>query len=105
MLFRSEVASATAFALPYTTSPYIELNYKGEAEFTIGVYITTASSVFQTSLVTVRNSSTWKKIFVNLRDLGVINQQAINYKVYLRSELPYNSTSANLYFDNLKVLY
>ena len=100
-----EVASATAFVLPYTTAPYIELNYKGDAEFTIGVFITTSNSVFQSSLVTVRSSSSWKKIFVNLRDLGVINQQAINYKVYLRSELPYNSTSANLYFDNLKVLY
>lgn len=100
-----EVASDVPFVLPYTTTPYIELNYKGEAEFTIGVFITTASTVFQTSLVTVRSSASWKKIFVNLRDLGVINQSAINYKVYLQSVLPFGQSSANLYFDNLKVLY
>jgi hypothetical protein len=100
-----EVASDVPFVLPYTSSPYIELNYKGEAEFTIGVFITTASSVFQSSLISVRSSTSWKKIFVNLRDLGVINQSAVNYKVYLHAVLPYGSSTAKLYFDNLKVLY
>lgn len=101
-----EVASDVAYPIPATASPYIEMNYKGDTEFNVGLFITTASgSVLQNSLINVRASSYWKKIFINLRDLGSITASALNYKIYIRSVLPSGSVGAQLYFDNIKVLY
>ncbi|MFM8433003.1 MAG: hypothetical protein ACKOA1_09425, partial [Bacteroidota bacterium] len=57
-----EVASDNPFTLPYTTTPYIELNYKTDVEITVGLFITTTSlTLLQTPLVNLRPTSTWKK--------------------------------------------
>lgn len=101
-----EVATDLPFVLPSTSSPYVEMNYKGNTEFTVGLFITTTSgTVLQNPLLNVRSSSVWKKIFINLRDLGAIGPNISSYKLYIYSNLPYGYTSAQLYFDNIKVLY
>jgi hypothetical protein len=100
-----EVASDVPLVFPPTSTPYVELNYKGDTEFTIGVFYTNSGGVNRSYLVNVRATPVWKKIFLNLRDLGVIGPNIINYKIFIRSELPFGITSADLYFDNLKVLY
>jgi hypothetical protein len=100
-----EVASNTPIDFPATSTPYVELSYKGVSEFTIGVYYTGSGGVNRTSLVNVRATPVWKRIFVNLRDLGVIGPNVSDFKVFIRAELPADRNSADLYFDNLKVLY
>lgn len=100
-----EVASDLGFILPTTASPYIELNYKGDNEFTIGVIINTSNGVLQNPLLNVRATDVWKKIFVNIRDLNGGISNASSYKVFIRSILPADDSYAELYFDNLKVAY
>jgi len=56
-------------------------------------------------LLNVRATDIWKKIFVNIRDLNGGIPNALAYKIFIRSNLPTGYSSAELYFDNLKVVY
>ncbi|MBL0256146.1 MAG: hypothetical protein IPQ03_00975 [Bacteroidetes bacterium] len=99
-----EVASADTFSLPISVPVYLELNYKADCEFTVGVFISGAS-VLQSPLLNIRPSSTWKKIYVNISELGGVTSGNVFYKIYLKSTKSSSVSTATLYFDNLKVLY
>jgi hypothetical protein len=102
-----EVATNDTFFIPVGFSPYIELNYKTQVEFNIGVYIHTDVGVLQTSLLTVRSTDQWKKIYVDmvsLLDLSLL-QSATGYKIYIHAEKPSSLTTAEIFLDNLKVVY
>ncbi len=99
-----EVAGNLPYYLPVTALSYVELNYKSDIDFVVGTYITT-SSVTKWELLSIRASNSWKKIYINLNDLGGIISSGVAYNIYLRAEKPANVTTANLYFDNFKVVY
>jgi len=100
-----EVASSDSFQLPVSVPVYMELNYKCDVEFKIGTIINTPFAVINDSLINIRPTSTWKKIYVNISKLGGVNVNGLGYKVYLRATKIQDGTIAHLYFDNLKVLY
>jgi hypothetical protein len=100
-----ESATTTPFTLPLNVPTYLELNYLCDVDFHIGTYVNTSGGVVQTSLLAVKATSEWKKIYVSLSDLGGVQSSGISYKVYLRADKPSNVTTAKLYFDNLKVVY
>lgn len=100
-----EVASSSPFFLPANIPAYLELNYKCEIDFTIGVFITTQSGIQKSELLSVRASAEWKKIYVTLSTLGAVVSGGLDDKIYIRAELGSVLTSANLFFDNLKVVY
>lgn len=100
-----EYASATAFTLPTTTPVYVELNYKCTQEFTVGVFVSSSSGLLQSPVLNLRPTTEWKKVYINLTTGGGIFTNALNYKIYLKSSLPASSSSADIFLDNLKVLY
>jgi len=100
-----EYASSAPFTLPISVPVYVELNYKCSGEITVGLFITNSSGILQNPLVNIRPSTEWKKIYINLSEAGGIFASAINYKLYLKSVLPAGQSSAEIYLDNLKVLY
>jgi hypothetical protein len=100
-----EVASSTPFTLPTVVPTYLELNYKCQNEFTIGMYISTSSGVVKAPMLTLIPTEKWKKVYVNLSDLGGVHAEGINYKVYLRAEKSAGLSIADLFFDNLKIVY
>jgi hypothetical protein len=100
-----EVASSAPFALPISLPSYLELNYKCEQDFEVGMYISTSTNVVKSPMLTIRASSAWKKIYVNISNLGGVTPDGIAYKVYLHADKPLTLTTTNLYFDNLKVVY
>ena len=63
-----EIASSTPFVLPLDIPAYLELNYKCDVDFTIGVFITTLNGIIKSDLISVRASSEWKKIYVTLSE-------------------------------------
>ncbi len=99
-----EIASAAPFTLPLNTLTYVELNYKSEIDFVVGVYVT-AGSVYKQDLLSIRASSIWKKIYININDLGGVVSNGTAYKIYIHADKPASMTSAVLYFDNFKVIY
>jgi len=101
-----QLATNDTFMLPTAVSAYIEMNYRCDAEFTVGVIVnTTGGSVSVNSLVTLRATSSWKKVYINISDLGGVQTNAAGYKLLLFGTKPSSLSQASLYFDNIKVLY
>jgi hypothetical protein len=100
-----ELASAVPYALPLEPPTYVELNYKSDITFSVGIFITSTAGILKTNLIDFRPTITWKKTYISLNDLGVIQNVAIDYKIILSGTKPSDQTSGKIYFDNLKVLY
>lgn len=101
-----EAATSTLIQFSQIVPTYIELNYKSDNDFTIGVYVTTASGgVEKRTLLSLRSSSVWKKVYISVADLGGMATNALGYKVFVRCEKNSALTTATLYLDNLKVVY
>jgi hypothetical protein len=100
-----EANSSSGFSLPLDVPSYLELDYKSEEDFSVGVFITTSTQVQKTQLLSIRKTATWKKIYISLSDLGGVTTDGIVYTVYIRCEKTAALSTANLYFDNLKVVY
>jgi hypothetical protein len=99
-----ESASSFTFTLPLNVPAYMELNYKSDVDFLVGAFITTTGGIQKVDLLAIRATTVWKKIYVTLSELGAVNSQSIEEKIFIRAELG-NLTTANLYLDNLKVIY
>ncbi|HNP49407.1 MAG TPA: hypothetical protein PKL85_11250 [Bacteroidia bacterium] len=99
-----EVASSDTFSLPINVPVFLELNYKCDNEFTIGIFIS-GGSVLQNPLVIARPTSVWKKIYVNISELGGVTGGNVFYKIYLKGDKSSALSTTMFYFDNLKVLY
>lgn len=101
-----ECASDDSLSLPDDGSPvYMELNYKTNTEFTVGVYAITSFQVYPISVVTVRASSEWKKMYINLSDATTTVPTALGFKPYIHMERNSSVGDAQLYFDNVKVVH
>ncbi len=100
-----EVASSTTLLLPLASPTYVELDYKTESDFVIGIFETTTSGIIKTDLLNVRATQSWKKIYLAVSDLGGVTLEGIDYKIYLHADKPSGQTTSRLYFDNLKVVY
>ncbi|MBL0103868.1 MAG: hypothetical protein IPP51_08995 [Bacteroidetes bacterium] len=99
-----ETASTNYLFLPLGTPVYIEMNYKSDVNFIVGDFITTGF-INQNPMITLRASSTWKKVYLNMSDLGAIWNEASSYKIYFRADKSSTAATSNIYFDNIKVVY
>lgn len=101
-----EVASSSLLQFSQVLPTYIELNYKSENDFDVGVFVNLSSgTVDQRTLLSLRASSVWKKVYISLADLGGMATNANGYKVFIRCEKSSSLNTAKLYLDNLKVVY
>ncbi|MBK5285843.1 MAG: hypothetical protein JJE25_10625, partial [Bacteroidia bacterium] len=103
--FLFECASDTTLSLPTNTEPvYMELNYKTNTEFSVGVFAVTAQQVYNISVVTIRANSEWKKIYIDLSGATASYPTALGFKPYIHMERNSSVGDAELYFDNVKVV-
>jgi hypothetical protein len=100
-----EIATSVPFVLPLSTPTYLEIDHKGDNDFSIGVYINTSSNVQKTSLISFRASQEWKKEYVSLNALGGIITDGIAYKIFIHADKDPAIANPTLYFDNVKVVY
>ncbi len=93
--------------LPKLGTPvYVELNYKCNTSFQIGLYADFSPTIRTNSIVTVNPKNEWNKIYVDLTSAIINTQQANNHKVFISMTRDVNSTEmATLYLDNFKVVY
>lgn len=101
-----EAASSSLLQFSQVLPTYIELNYKSENDFDVGVFVNfTSGSVDKRTLLTLRASSIWKKAYISVADLGGMATNAAGYKVFIRCVKSTSLNTAKLYLDNLKVVY
>ena len=84
---------------------FLELNYKAEQPFSVGMKVTTGADVKSVYALTVNKSDSWNKIYIDLAKIVNENQTADNFKVYIYAELESGRTQSVIHIDNLKLLH
>jgi len=98
--------SLSSFPIPKQGSAVLlELDFKTDNYFNVGLLIKEYGQFVKIPLVIMNHADTWRKIYINLGPNISLHPQADYYKVVLESELENSSTSANIYIDNIKLIY
>lgn len=101
--FACEIQSSNGFSIPTDgREVFLELNYKCSHTFNVGVV--TSSYAHRMSLV-INKSDTWNKIYINITNEVNEAPASSNYKIYLSMVKPANLSVADLYIDNVKLVY
>jgi hypothetical protein len=85
---------------------WIELNYKAEQPFDVGLLVLKASGTTKHYALTVNRSDTWNKIYIHVSDIVGSNIfGAESFKVYLAAGLEAGRTKSDIYIDNIKLIH
>ena len=107
-----QAQSFEALTLPSDgTNLYIEINYKCNTAFEVGVIGTTnpvgpitGTYADQRSAGGATPSDTWKKLYINITDIVRIPPTHPYYYIYFYSTYDVNQTLNQIYIDNIKVV-
>ncbi|MCC6691496.1 MAG: hypothetical protein IT235_08190 [Bacteroidia bacterium] len=97
-----EAVSSSAFTLPGNGNPvYLELNYKTNTAFAVGIY---DGSGNYSSALTINPSEQWNKIYI---DLGAAVQSGTpaNYSISFAMYRDASTPIAELFLDNIKLVH
>lgn len=98
-----EATSTDEYDYVIKSDYYVELNYKSEIVFQVGVSMDTGNEIIKAPVVGINPNSEWNKIYINLiTELGGTVPQT--YKVFVRG-LNNTSSTKELLIDNLKLIY
>lgn len=101
-----EGISSQDFNLPKLNAPVLlELNYKTNNRFSVGIYANTATKQIPNEILVINPSATWKKIYVNLTPAVSRNYDAIDYNVFIEAILEDSVEQARIYLDNIKLVH
>ncbi len=108
--FFSYVYDGDAFDVDVSDPCWLELHYRSDMRFLIGVYVTDNGSVTRIPYLYVNASKAddgsmpWKKIYVDLQSAwpypGVTDR-----KFYIEASLPSDQSTGQVYLDNFKVIH
>ena len=94
--------------LPKVGTPvYVELNYKCNTAFQVGVFANyDQAPVIIQSILTINPKLEWNKIYIDLTSAIINTQNADSHKVFISMRRDINSNEiAELYVDNFKIIY
>ena len=103
----AEVASVKTYNLPAGgRNVYLELTYKCNQPFRVGVIANYGSSTPQKQVTAqVNTKESWNKIYVNLVTELTSLSGADNYKIFIGSQHATDQDTGWVYLDNLKLVY
>jgi len=100
-----ESISNDAFKLPTDgTAVFLEINYKTNNPFTVGLFINGEISS-QRPVLVINPSSKWNKIYVNLTPTLSTYTSASNFKVFFTAIKSTTEANAEIFFDNIKLVH
>ena len=100
-----ECVTHNSFKLPTDgSSVFLEMNYKTNNPFTMGLLIN-GSVASQRPVLVINPSSIWNKIYINLTPSTAANSGASSFKVYFTARKSNKEPNAEILFDNLKLLH
>jgi len=99
------IATDPIYGLP-NQGDYIllEIDYKCDVEFEVGLYAKTSNGIEMFELVYLRPTDVWKKTYINIGPTVTNNQTASYFKIFLAGSILEGET-ADFYFDNIKLVY
>ncbi len=102
----AEVVSVKALQLPGGgANVYLEMNYKCNVPFIVGVFADVAGSTIQQPTLYITPKSEWNKIYVNLVSEVSSQTNATGYKIYFRADHDDDLDTGKVFLDNLKLVY
>jgi hypothetical protein len=105
-MFLSEITTFEFPHLPQSGAPvFLELDYKCDTEFLVGVYVNFPQSVLQKDLLWINPKNDWNKIYINLTSTISEGVGAESFKVFIGLKRDFDLEKNELYFDNLKIVY
>ena len=104
-MYISEITTFELKNLPQAGAPvFLELDYKSNTQFLVGVYVNYPQSVIKKDLLWINPKQEWNKIYVNLTTTISEGINASSFKVFIGMKREGEDPN-ELYFDNLKVVY
>jgi hypothetical protein len=90
--------------IPIGKQAYIELNYRSNMPFWVGMNVDRTDGFSATEyLIGLKPREEWGKIYIGLSDF-MGNNQGPEYRILLHAERPQEVSDGFLYLDNLKVV-
>lgn len=100
-----EIATSESYVLPiFGQSIMLEINYKCNQKFTVGIVANTAT-VFNVPVLIVNTKETWNKLYIDLGSVVRAYADAIDFKIYITGTKEFNVPFPEFYFDNFKLLH
>jgi hypothetical protein len=101
-----EVSTVTAYDLPQGYySVFLELNYKCNHEFIVGLYANSFTNVIKQDILIINRTDKWKKIYVNLTATVSRYSTAEDYTIYLRAQKLDDVAEPKILVDNIKLVH
>ena len=102
-----ECKTINEYALPKGGTPvFLELNYKCNNTFRIGIFANEAGLSTQVpQTILINKSENWNKIYVNLTNEVSLFVNAINYNIYFGVIPDEGNPEPIVYVDNIKLIY
>lgn len=97
-----QIESSQSYSLPAgSENVYLELNYKCNKEFSVGLIGDRNPQLKET--ITLSAQENWNKIYIQLSNAVSSNPVSSKYKLYFR--MINNNDNSKLYIDNVKLIY
>lgn len=91
--------------MPQQGAPvFLELDYKSNTEFLVGVYIN-YTLVVKRDLLWINPKDNWNKIYINLTQIISEGINAPSFSIFVGMKRNFLLEKNELHLDNLKVVY
>jgi len=98
--------SFNTFDLPRDGTPVLlEVNFKTNNAMVVGVLSSLPGDFKWDDLVYLNHSPEWNKIYINIAPTTSRYPNAYNFTIYFRATLESNLSRADIYIDNVKLIY
>ena len=93
------------FNLPKNQAIYLEMDYKCNSTFIIGIYAKNNSTEIKTPIIYLNKKDSWNKIYISLTETIANYNEANEFKIFFA--LPRDTSLAHneMYLDNIRLLY
>jgi len=92
--------------LPTGDSPvFLEINYKTNEVIKVGLIANYSSQLQKLDILYLNKSTTWNKIYINLKTAVNTASNPLNFQVYLEAYKSSENATAELLFDNFKLVH
>ena len=94
------------YDLPRDGSPImLEMNFKTNYLLLVGVLVNNPSDYSWEDLVFLKETDNWNKIYINIGPVVLRNPNALSFKIYFTSSLAEGQEEAEIFLDNIKLIY
>lgn len=101
-----KISTSQGYDLPiFGQAVYLELNYKCNQEFIIGMIAEETNTTNEVPVIVVNAKESWNKLYIEMGSVIQAYPNASEYKIYLNGIKSSDISNPWFYFDNFKLLH